>query len=79
MREKQLRLITTFHNTTSAIAMEKRCREAGVAGRLIPLPGEISAGCGLAWSCEPELREQVIRILEANELEMEQMVELYLS
>lgn len=32
--------------------MEKICRELDVPGRLIPVPREISAGCGLAW-CAP--------------------------
>ena len=29
------------------------CLSRGAAGRLIPLPREISAGCGLAWSAPP--------------------------
>ena len=26
----------------------------GIPGRLIPLPGEITAGCGLGWRMLPE-------------------------
>ena len=59
MRVKQLRLIVTFHTTTAAIMMEKRCIEAGVAGRIIPVPRIISASCGMAWSAPPEARAQV--------------------
>lgn len=38
--------------------MGKRCMETGIPGRLIPLPREISAGCGLAWRMRPEEWEQ---------------------
>ena len=59
MRIKQPRLIVTFHTTTAAIMMEKRCTEAGVPGRLIPVPRVISASCGMAWSAPPEAEGQV--------------------
>ena len=32
--------------------------ETGIPGRLIPLPREISAGCGLAWRMRLEEWEQ---------------------
>ena len=59
MREKQPRFVVTFRTTAEAMAMEKRCREAGVPGRLIPLPRAISAGCGMCWSAPWESREAV--------------------
>ena len=49
MREKTLKRIITFHTTVEAIAFERYCMEHSVPGRLIPLPGEISAGCGMCW------------------------------
>ncbi|NCB32232.1 MAG: DUF3343 domain-containing protein [Clostridia bacterium] len=36
MRAKQLKLIVTFHTTTSAMAMERICMKKGIPGRLIP-------------------------------------------
>lgn len=59
MREKTLKLIVTFHTTTAAMAMEKACMESGTPGRLIPVPREITAGCGMSWSTIPEARAQV--------------------
>ena len=56
MREKKPRLIITFHTTTAAMAMEIACCRAGLPGRLIPVPREITAGCGMAWSAPPEAR-----------------------
>ena len=49
MREKVLTTVVTFGTTTQAIAMERECKKAGFEGRLIPVPREISASCGLAW------------------------------
>lgn len=49
MRKKEKKLIVTFHTTADAMAMEQICKRQGAPGRLIPVPGSISAGCGLAW------------------------------
>ncbi|MBM6869537.1 DUF3343 domain-containing protein [Pseudoflavonifractor phocaeensis] len=49
MREKKPALIVTFPTTTDAMGMERMCAENQLPGRLIPVPREISAGCGLAW------------------------------
>ena len=51
MRTKQNYQILTFHTTTAAMAMEDYCHEQKIPGRLIPLPQEISAGCGFACVC----------------------------
>lgn len=57
MREKTLKLILTFHTTTAAMAMESLCRDLSLPGRMIPVPREISAGCGMAWCAQPEDRD----------------------
>ncbi|MBQ4577781.1 MAG: DUF3343 domain-containing protein [Clostridia bacterium] len=56
MRIKSLKLIVTFHTTTAAMSMESACGRAGLPGRLIPVPREITAGCGMAWCAPPEAR-----------------------
>jgi hypothetical protein len=35
------------------MAAESLCRELGIPGRIIPLPGTIRADCGLAWLLAP--------------------------
>lgn len=50
MRKKENRLIVTFHTTIEAMEVEQFCKQRGIVGRLIPLPTQIHAGCGLAWS-----------------------------
>ena len=68
MREKQQRLVITFHTTTQAMQMERVCQEAGIAGRLIPVPREITAGCGMAWSAPPEIKAQMEAFLKEQEI-----------
>ena len=57
MLKKKLTLIITFATTTQAMAMEKFCAQNALPGRLIPVPREITAGCGLSWKAQPEDEE----------------------
>ncbi|MBR0114299.1 MAG: DUF3343 domain-containing protein, partial [Firmicutes bacterium] len=52
--EKTPKFILTFANTHDVIRMEKLCKESGIPGRIIPVPREISASCGLAWMAPAE-------------------------
>ncbi len=52
MRQKELKLVITFHTTSDAMAFERKCREDTAPGRMIPVPRAITAGCGLAWCAE---------------------------
>jgi len=47
-------IVLSFSRTTDAMAVEKYCTEKKLPGRLIPIPREITAGCGLAWKAAPE-------------------------
>ena len=42
-------VIVTFESVTDAMAMEEAVKGSGLNGTLIPLPDELSAGCGYAW------------------------------
>lgn len=76
MRKKELKLIVTFHTTADAMAMEKACREDNIPGRLIPVPREISAGCGLAWCAQPDQRENIFLVMEKKGIEQENLHEI---
>lgn len=54
MRVKRSYIVLSFRTTLEAMEWEKQCNDRQVPGRLIPLPREISAGCGLAWRMLPE-------------------------
>jgi hypothetical protein len=73
MREKKPTLIITFSTTSAAMAMDRLAGERGLPGRLIPVPREITAGCGLAWKAEPEDEEELTRQLNKNSLRWETM------
>ena len=62
--------------TSAAMAMELYCKEHGISGRLIPVPRELSAGCGLAWRIEPEEYARYKDDLLDTSVEIEQNVEL---
>ena len=63
MREKKPVLILTFASTTQAIAVEKFCAQNQLPGRLIPVPKEITAGCGLAWKAEVDQEHSLTQAL----------------
>lgn len=67
-REKKLSLILSFDNTTEAMAVEKYCMENQLPGRIIPVPREITAGCGLAWKALPEDEDILLKALKDGNL-----------
>lgn len=76
MREKQKKLIVTFHTTAAAMAMEKHCAKEGVAGKLISTPRAVSADCGISWCAPIEAREAVEGVLARHALEADTLHEL---
>ena len=78
MREKKLWLVITFHTTAAAIAMEKLCRAKGLPGRLIPVPRELTADCGMAWRAEIDRRAALEALAAGEGLEVEGFYELTL-
>jgi hypothetical protein len=76
MREKKLRLIITFHTTTAAMAFETYCQNVGLPGRLIPVPTQITAGCGMAWMTDPADRELLERAIEKDALQVDALYEV---
>lgn len=65
MRIKKKTWILTFESTTQAMAADKFGMEQKLPGRLIPIPREITAGCGLCWKADPQDREIVLTALKA--------------
>ena len=61
MRIKKKTWILTFESTTQAMAADKFGIEQKLPGRLIPIPREITAGCGLCWKADPKEREKVLQ------------------
>lgn len=76
VRKKELRAVITFHSTTSAMAMEKLCKEKALSGRLIPIPRIITAGCGLAWSTNPIDRYKIENLMKEYNINYDSIYEL---
>ena len=76
MREKKNWLIITFENTTDAIMMEREAKTKEAPGRIIPLPSQISAGCGLAWRAEPGCRGELVNLMSESGISFGEVVEL---
>ncbi len=74
MRPKELRIVVTFETTTAAMAFEAAARRQKVAGRLIPIPREITAECGLSFSAPPGERETVKSL--ADKMDCQEIYEL---
>lgn len=66
MIKKQNRLVITFHTTEEAMMMETVCKQEQMDGRLIPVPGFISAGCGLAWCAGPAQEDELRTLMQEN-------------
>ena len=63
MIRKTEKLVITFYTTTAAMAMAKVCKESGADGRLIPVPGSISADCGRAWCAKIESEDALLALM----------------
>ena len=76
MRAKFPKAVVTFATTSDALAMEEAAREHGVPGRIIPVPSEIDAGCGLAWAADAADAEALENALERLALAYEGLFEV---
>lgn len=79
MRKLEPRLVITFPTTTAAMAFEAACKKNDLPGRIIPVPRQITAGCGLSWCADITDREKLLSFIESNDMTMEAVseVELY--
>lgn len=68
MIKKQEKLVITFYTTTAAMAMESICKAAGADGRIIPVPGSITADCGLAWCAKNESEDELLDLMVRNNI-----------
>ena len=71
MRKKELKAVVTFHTTAEAMKFEKACKRENVKGRLITVPREISAGCGIAWCSDLKLKEKLKEVCGMENIDSE--------
>ena len=73
-----LKLVVAFEETTNAIEAEQYFQEHEIEGRMIPLPGAISAGCGLAWAAPLKERELIEKQMQEGIIRAEGIYEIFL-
>ncbi len=71
MRQRTEKCVVTFRTTAGAMAMESACKGLGLAGRLIPAPRSVTAGCGLCWAAPPESREALEELVMKKHLDVD--------
>jgi len=59
MRRRRPVLVIAFSSTEQALAAEALFTN----GRMIPIPSQVSAGCGLAWKAEVDEKPQLLAAL----------------
>ena len=77
-RVKKMKVVFTFPSTVQALKMEQCCKLDGLDGRLIPVPKQISAGCGMAWAAVPDSKAALEIMISQEGIEVEGTYELLL-
>lgn len=68
-------VIVTFESVTDAMAMEEAVKGSELNGMLIPLPDELSAGCGYAWKHVLAEREPLEALIGEKALDYDKLLE----
>ncbi|WP_406676279.1 DUF3343 domain-containing protein [Moorella sp. ACPs] len=67
-------VLLTFPSTYYALKAEKIVQGAGLQGRLIPMPRELSSLCGLALELEPGISAHALDLLQAAGVRLDKKV-----
>ena len=74
--KREWKAVITFPTTTCAMEAERLCRLSNLPGRLIPVPSQIRAGCGMAWSTAIDSTDPIIALFNENNMSVEGIYEL---
>lgn len=78
MRGKKEYRVISFASTVAAMEFEHWCMEENLPGRMIPTPGQVSAGCGLSWRVKEEEFPIMEKKLSQSEISFEKITKLML-
>lgn len=78
LRIKEEKAVFTFRTTLQAMQAERSLKGAGCPGRIIPVPRDITAGCGMAWCAPVQELDSTERFLKESELVWEQTYRMFL-
>ncbi len=71
-------LVIAFGSTTAALQMERLANKARIPGKLIPIPRQLSATCGMAFRAEPQYQQQLEQLAQSAGLDVESFTLLQL-
>jgi hypothetical protein len=74
MKEKYI--ITTFHSTHSALKFEDLLKKNNLTIKIIPVPRQISASCGLAGRALSKDFETILDLVKETSTDIEEIYEL---
>ena len=66
MRKRVLKLVISFETGLQVMALEAICTPE--MGRIIPLPTQVSASCGLAWCADISQKEELKELMAKNNI-----------
>jgi len=64
-------LFIAFSSTTAALQMEKAANAHNLPGKLVPIPRQLSATCGLAFRSEPAQKAALAALIQECNIETE--------
>lgn len=76
MLKKTMKIIISFHSISEVLKFEKECKKFKIKGRVIPIPREISAGCGMAWCSEIEMEDKINELIKDSKIELDKIYKL---
>ena len=76
MRKKVPKLIISFETGLQVMALEAVCPPE--LGRIIPLPTQVSASCGLAWCADISQKDELKEIMAKNAISAQAFYEIEL-
>lgn len=66
-------LYISFPTTAEAMMLEEVCQKKNIDGKLVPIPRELSAGCGIAWRCATDMKDNIEIIMQEENVIWEYM------
>ncbi len=67
-------LLLASESTHFIMKLEKLLQNFQICCRIIPLPGEISAGCGLSVKAELDDMDKIVEVLERENIQVDKYI-----
>lgn len=65
-----MKCLATFNVTSMAIMFERACRKEGLNVKVVPVPRQLSASCGLACNYDCQEEDKIRSICEKRNIEV---------